>query len=43
MRDNWGLSEGDLGGDIVLGARVVTTTTTLAHIGSTMVRSAMRQ
>ena len=45
-KDNLELSEGDLGGDSIRCrrekcARVVTTT--LAHIGSTMVHSAMRQ
>ena len=45
-QDNLELSEGDLGGDSIRCsrekcARVVTTT--LAHIGSTMVHSAMRQ
>ena len=44
-QDNLELSEGDLGGDSIRcrrakGPRVVTTT--LAHIGSTMVYSAMR-
>ena len=45
-RDSLELSEGDLGGDSIRcslekSARVVTTT--LAHIVSTMVHSAMRQ
>ena len=45
-RDSLELSEGDLGGDSIRCSlekcsRVVTTT--LAHIGSTMVHSAMRQ
>ncbi len=46
-QDNLELSEGDFGGDSIryrrekCDERVVTTT--LAHIGSTMVHSAMRQ